>query len=40
MFFTPENEEPVYTDVVEINLSDIEANLSGPKTSTGLNSAI
>ncbi|GIN40971.1 MULTISPECIES: aconitate hydratase AcnA [Heyndrickxia] len=31
MFFTPENEEPVYTDVVEINLSDIEANLSGPK---------
>lgn len=31
MFFTPENEEPVYTDVVEINLSEIEANLSGPK---------
>lgn len=31
MFFTPENEEPVYTDIVEINLSEIEANLSGPK---------
>jgi aconitate hydratase len=31
MFFTPENEEPVYTDVVEINLSEIEPNLSGPK---------
>ncbi|HEY9581882.1 MAG TPA: aconitate hydratase AcnA, partial [Savagea sp.] len=31
MFFTPEKEEPVYTDVVEIDLSEIEANLSGPK---------
>ncbi|MBM7650113.1 aconitate hydratase [Bacillus ectoiniformans] len=31
MFFTPENEEPVYTDVVEINLAEIEPNLSGPK---------
>jgi aconitate hydratase len=31
MFFTVDNDEPVYTDVVEINLSDIEANLSGPK---------
>ena len=31
MFFTPENEEPTFTEVVEINLSDIAANLSGPK---------
>jgi len=31
MFFTPENEEPVYTDVLEINLAEIEPNLSGPK---------
>ncbi|OIU71917.1 aconitate hydratase AcnA [Rossellomorea aquimaris] len=31
MFFTPEKEEPVYTDVVEIDLSEVEANLSGPK---------
>ncbi|WP_174733409.1 aconitate hydratase AcnA [Mesobacillus harenae] len=30
LFFDPEL-EPVYTNVVEINLSDIEANLSGPK---------
>jgi aconitate hydratase len=31
MFFTPDNEDPIYTDVVEINLSEIEPNLSGPK---------
>ena len=31
LFFTPENEDPAYTDVVEIDLSAIEANLSGPK---------
>ena len=30
MFFDPEL-EPTYTDVVEINLADIESNLSGPK---------
>ncbi|MCM3721473.1 MULTISPECIES: aconitate hydratase AcnA [Solibacillus] len=30
MFFNPDL-EPVYTDVLEINLADIEANLSGPK---------
>ncbi|MCM3567733.1 aconitate hydratase AcnA [Neobacillus mesonae] len=30
LFFNP-SEEPVYTDVVEINLAEIEANLSGPK---------
>lgn len=30
LFFDPEL-NPVYTDVVEINLADIEANLSGPK---------
>ncbi|KKB44554.1 aconitate hydratase AcnA [Bacillus thermotolerans] len=31
MFFTPNNEDPVYTDVVELDLSEIEPNLSGPK---------
>ncbi|WP_018392828.1 aconitate hydratase AcnA [Bacillus sp. 37MA] len=31
MFFTPENEEPIYTEVVEISLAEIEPNLSGPK---------
>jgi aconitate hydratase len=31
MFFTPEKEEPTYTDVVEIDLSVVEPNLSGPK---------
>jgi aconitate hydratase len=30
MFFDPEK-DPIYTDVVEINLSEIESNLSGPK---------
>ncbi|WP_172369173.1 aconitate hydratase AcnA [Sporosarcina jiandibaonis] len=31
MFFTVDNEEPVYTEVVEIDLSVIEPNLAGPK---------
>ncbi|XQY93665.1 aconitate hydratase AcnA [Metabacillus sp. HB246100] len=31
LFFTPKNEDPVFTKVVEIDLSEIEANLSGPK---------
>ncbi len=31
MFFETANEEPTYTDVVEIDLSEISANLSGPK---------
>ncbi|MFC5463649.1 aconitate hydratase AcnA [Lederbergia graminis] len=31
MFFTVDKEDPVYKDIVEINLSEIEANLSGPK---------
>ncbi|MBM7663121.1 aconitate hydratase [Bacillus mesophilus] len=31
LFFTPDAEEPVFTDIVEIDLSEIEANLSGPK---------
>ncbi|MED4284051.1 aconitate hydratase AcnA [Priestia megaterium] len=31
LFFTPENEDPIFTDVVEMNLAEIEANLSGPK---------
>lgn len=31
LFLTPDSPEPVYTDTVEIELSEIEANLSGPK---------
>ncbi len=31
LFYTPDSEDPVFTDVVEINLSEIEPNLSGPK---------
>lgn len=31
MFFTPEKEDPIYTEVLELDLSTIEANLSGPK---------
>ncbi|RFU70453.1 aconitate hydratase AcnA [Peribacillus saganii] len=31
LFYTPDLEDPTYTDVVEINLSEIEPNLSGPK---------
>ena len=31
LFFTPEAEDPIFTDIVEIDLSKIEANLSGPK---------
>lgn len=31
MFFTPDNEEPTYTEVIEIDLTKIEANLAGPK---------
>ncbi len=31
MFFTPDKEEPTYTEVVEIDLTKIEANLAGPK---------
>lgn len=31
MFFTVDQAEPVYKDIVEIDLSKIEANLSGPK---------
>ncbi|MBC1935099.1 aconitate hydratase AcnA [Listeria grandensis] len=31
LFFTPENEEPNYTSVVELDLSTIEPNLAGPK---------
>lgn len=30
LFFNP-NEDPIYTDVIELNLAEIEANLSGPK---------
>ncbi len=31
LFLTADTPDPVYTDVVEIDLSEIEANLSGPK---------
>lgn len=31
MFFTADNEEPTYTEVIEVNLSAIEPNLAGPK---------
>ncbi|MGG3924257.1 aconitate hydratase AcnA, partial [Geobacillus thermodenitrificans] len=31
LFYTPDAPEPTFTDVVEINLSEIETNLSGPK---------
>jgi len=31
LFYTPDVEDPTFTAVVEINLADIEANLSGPK---------
>ncbi|WP_016935971.1 aconitate hydratase AcnA [Bacillus siamensis] len=31
LFYTPDAEEPIFTDIVEIDLSKIEANLSGPK---------
>ncbi|MGF7533065.1 aconitate hydratase AcnA [Bacillus mexicanus] len=31
LFYTPDAEDPQFTDVVEIDLSQIEANLSGPK---------
>ncbi len=31
MFYTPDQEEPTYTDVIEIDLSKVEPNLAGPK---------
>ncbi|WP_307894543.1 aconitate hydratase AcnA [Bacillus swezeyi] len=31
LFYTPDQQDPVFTDVVEIDLSAVEANLSGPK---------
>ncbi|QBP41044.1 aconitate hydratase AcnA [Paenisporosarcina antarctica] len=31
MFFTADNEDPTYTNVVELDLSKIEPNMSGPK---------
>ncbi|GIN68331.1 MULTISPECIES: aconitate hydratase AcnA [Bacillus] len=31
LFYTPDQEDPVFTDIVEIDLSKVEANLSGPK---------
>ena len=31
MFFTVDKEEPIYTEIIELDLSEVEANLSGPK---------
>ncbi|MFD0051184.1 aconitate hydratase AcnA [Actinomycetes bacterium NPDC127524] len=31
LFYSPDKEDPIYTDVVEIDLADIEPNLAGPK---------
>ncbi|AZB43060.1 aconitate hydratase AcnA [Bacillus sp. FJAT-42376] len=31
LFYTPDKADPIFTDVVEIDLGGIEANLSGPK---------
>ncbi|MBS2969111.1 aconitate hydratase AcnA [Metabacillus sp. KIGAM252] len=31
LFYTPDKVDPIFTDVVEIDLGEIEANLSGPK---------
>lgn len=31
MFFTPDKEDPIYKDTLEIDLSEVEPNLSGPK---------
>ncbi|HLR80472.1 MAG TPA: aconitate hydratase AcnA [Bacillota bacterium] len=31
LWYSPDQEDPEYTDVVEINLSELEPNLSGPK---------
>lgn len=31
LWYSPDHEEPEYTEVVEINLSELEPNLSGPK---------
>ncbi|MGC4378438.1 aconitate hydratase AcnA [Fictibacillus sp. Mic-4] len=31
LFYTPDAEDPIFTDVVEINLNELETNLSGPK---------
>ncbi|HIS28544.1 MAG TPA: aconitate hydratase AcnA [Candidatus Avamphibacillus intestinigallinarum] len=31
LWYSPDQEDPEYTDIVEINLSELEPNLSGPK---------
>ncbi|VDG98679.1 Aconitate hydratase [Lysinibacillus sphaericus] len=31
MFFTTDKEDPIYTEVIEIDLTEVEANLAGPK---------
>ncbi|GKV68233.1 aconitate hydratase A [Sporosarcina sp. NCCP-2716] len=31
MFFSPDKEDPIYTECIEIDLSKVEANLAGPK---------
>ena len=37
MFFTVDKEDPEYTDVIDLDLSTVEASLSGTKTSPRLN---
>ena len=37
MFFDVEKEDPEYTDVIDLDLSTVEASLSGPKASTRFN---
>lgn len=31
LFYTADSKDPIYTDLVEIDLNTIESNLSGPK---------
>ncbi|MGM9986304.1 MAG: aconitate hydratase AcnA [Bacillaceae bacterium] len=31
LFYTPDSEDPIFTDLVELDLSQVETNLSGPK---------
>lgn len=38
LFYTADSKDPIYTDLVEIDLNTIESNLSGPETPTRFNS--
>lgn len=37
MFFTTDKEDPTYTDTLNLDLSTVEASLSGPKRPRGFN---